>query len=208
MIHFVKQIPIEQIFSSNTKEVVIGAGCFWGVERKFWDIPGVLMTSVGYSGGESENPTYEDVCYRNTNHAEVVKIVFDQDILKLEDILKVFWECHDPTQGMRQGNDIGTQYRSVIYVSDDNDLDTAKKTKEVYQKELIKNNFKSDEVDSITTEILLIDKYFLAEEYHQQYLAKNPNGYCGIGGTFRGAQVQITSRVLPKREHWRHIFDS
>jgi len=183
MIHFVKQIPIEQIFSSNTKEVVIGAGCFWGVERKFWDIPGVLMTSVGYSGGETENPTYEDVCYRNTNHAEVVKIVFDQDILKLEDILKVFWECHDPTQGMRQGNDICTQYRSVIYASDDNDLDTAKKTKEVYQKELIKNNFKPDEIESITTEIKLIDKYFLAEEYHQQYLAKNPNGYCGIGGT-------------------------
>ena len=183
MIHYVKQIPIEQKFSSDAKEVVIGAGCFWGVERKFWDFPGVLMTSVGYSGGETDNPTYEDVCYKNTNHAEVVKIIFNENEIGLEDILKVFWECHDPTQGMRQGNDIGTQYRSVIYASDDNDLDVATKTKDIYQKELIKNGFKSDEVDSITTEIKLIDNYFLAEEYHQQYLAKNPNGYCGIGGT-------------------------
>ena len=183
MIHYVKQIPIEQKFFSDAKEVVFGAGCFWGVERKFWDLPGVLMTSVGYSGGETDNPTYEDVCYKNTNHAEVVKIIFNENEIGLEDILKVFWECHDPTQGMRQGNDIGTQYRSVIYASNDHDLDVAKKTKDIYQKELIKNGFKSDEVDSITTEIKLIDNYFLAEEYHQQYLAKNPNGYCGIGGT-------------------------
>ena len=183
MIHYVKQIPIEQKFSSDAKEVVIGAGCFWGVERKFWDLPGVLMTSVGYSGGETDNPTYEDVCYKNTNHAEVVKIIFNENEIGLEDILKVFWECHDPTQGMRQGNDIGTQYRSVIYASNDHDLDVATKTKDIYQKELIKNGFKPDQVDSITTEIRLIDNYFLAEEYHQQYLAKNPNGYCGIGGT-------------------------
>ena len=183
MIHYVKQIPIEQKFSLDAKEIVIGAGCFWGVEKKFWDLPGVLMTSVGYSGGEIDNPTYEDVCYKNTNHAEVVKIIFNENEIGLEDILKVFWECHDPTQGMRQGNDIGTQYRSVIYASDDNDLDVAKKTKDIYQKELIKNGFKSDQVDSITTEIRLINNYFLAEEYHQQYLAKNPNGYCGIGGT-------------------------
>ena len=183
MIHYVKQIPIEQNFSSVSKEIVIGAGCFWGVERKFWDLPGVLMTSVGYSGGDTDNPTYEDVCYKNTNHAEVVKIIFNENEIGLEDILKVFWECHDPTQGMRQGNDIGTQYRSVIYASDDYDLDIAKKTKDIYQKELVKSGFKSNEVASITTEIKLIDNYFLAEEYHQQYLAKNPNGYCGIGGT-------------------------
>ena len=183
MIHYVKQILIEQNFSSVSKEIVIGAGCFWGVERKFWDLPGVLMTSVGYSGGDTDNPTYEDVCYKNTNHAEVVKIIFNENEIGLEDILKVFWECHDPTQGMRQGNDIGTQYRSVIYASDDYDLDIAKKTKDIYQKELLKSGFKSNEVASITTEIKLIDNYFLAEEYHQQYLAKNPNGYCGIGGT-------------------------
>ena len=116
MIHYVKQIPIEQNFSSVSKEIVIGAGCFWGVERKFWDLPGVLMTSVGYSGGDTDNPTYEDVCYKNTNHAEVVKIVFNKSEIGLENILKVFWECHDPTQGMRQGNDRGTQYLSLIHI--------------------------------------------------------------------------------------------
>ena len=183
MIHYVKKVPLEQKFSSETKEIILGAGCFWGVERKFWDISGVLMTSVGYSGGETENPTYEDVCYKNTNHAEVVKIIYDKNILNLEDILKVFWECHDPTQGMRQGNDVGTQYRSVIYVNDQGDLDVAIKTRDLYQSELIKNNFKPDELNSITTEIEYLENYYLAEEYHQQYLAKNPNGYCGIGGT-------------------------
>ena len=178
MIHYVKQIPIEQNFSSVSKEIVIGAGCFWGVERKFWDLPGVLMTSVGYSGGDTDNPTYEDVCYKNTNHAEVVKIIFNENEIGLEDILKVFWECHDPTQGMRQGNDIGTQYRSVIFCNNQHDVEIANKSKDKFQKILSKNNF-----DQITTEICLIKNYYDAEEYHQQYLAKNPNGYCGIGGT-------------------------
>jgi len=133
---------------------------------------------VGYSGGDTDNPTYEDVCYKNTNHAEVVKVIYDPKIIELKKILKVFWECHDPTQGMRQGNDVGSQYRSVIYSSDTSDLDIANESKEIYQKELEKNNY-----STITTEIDIVKNYFLAEEYHQQYLAKNPNGYCGIGGT-------------------------
>ena len=148
------------------------------VEKKFWDLDGVYLTSVGYSGGDTDNPTYEDVCYKNTNHAEVVKVIYDPNIIELKKILKIFWECHDPTQGMRQGNDVGSQYRSVIYSSDTSDLDIANESKEIYQKELEKNNY-----STITTEIDIVKNYFLAEEYHQQYLAKNPNGYCGIGGT-------------------------
>ena len=178
MIHYIKNISLKSDVPNNFKEIILGAGCFWGVEKKFWDLDGVYLTSVGYSGGETENPTYEDVCYKNTNHAEVVKVIYDPNIIKLNKILKVFWECHDSTQGMRQGNDIGTQYRSVIYSSDPSDLDIANESKEIYQKELEKNNY-----SSITTEIDIVKNYFLAEEYHQQYLAKNPNGYCGIGGT-------------------------
>ena len=135
------------------------------------------------SGGDTENPSYEDVCYRDTNHAEAVKVTYDSNVIDLMDLLKVFWECHDPTQGMRQGNDIGTQYRSVIYTNNDDDLKVALESKDIYQKELIKNNFKTDGLESITTEIEPVKNYYLAEEYHQQYLAKNPNGYCGIGGT-------------------------
>ena len=178
MIHYIKNISLITEIPSNLKEIILGAGCFWGVEKKFWDLDGVYLTSVGYSGGDTENPTYEDVCYKNTNHAEVVKVIYDPNIVELKKILKVFWECHDPTQGMRQGNDIGTQYRSVIYSSDVSDLDIANESREIYQKELEKNNY-----STITTEIDIVKNYFLAEEYHQQYLAKNPNGYCGIGGT-------------------------
>ena len=178
MIHYIKNISLSTEVPNNFKEIILGAGCFWGVEKKFWDLDGVYLTSVGYSGGDTENPTYEDVCYKNTNHAEVVKVIYDPNIIKLKKILKVFWECHDPTQGMRQGNDFGTQYRSVIYSSDTSDLDIANKSKEIYQKELKKNNY-----SKITTQISILKNYFLAEEYHQQYLAKNPNGYCGIGGT-------------------------
>ena len=116
MQHYVKNLPLDQNFSKVTNEIVVGAGCFWGVEKKFWDLPGVLMTSVGYSGGETKNPTYEDVCYKNTNHVEVVKITYDEEITSLKEILKIFWECHDPTQGMRQGNDVGTQYLSLIHI--------------------------------------------------------------------------------------------
>ena len=178
MIHYTKNISLESDVPNNLKEIVLGAGCFWGVEKKFWDLDGVYLTSVGYSGGDKDNPTYEDVCYKNTNHAEVVKVIYDPNIIELKKILKVFWECHDPTQGMRQGNDVGSQYRSVIYSSDTSDLDIANESKEIYQKELEKNNY-----STITTEIDIVKNYFLAEEYHQQYLAKNPNGYCGIGGT-------------------------
>ena len=178
MIHYIKNISLNTEVPNNFKEIILGAGCFWGVEKKFWDLDGVYLTSVGYSGGDTENPTYEDVCYKNTNHAEVVKVIYDPNVIELKKILKVFWECHDPTQGMRQGNDVGTQYRSVIYSSDTSDLDIANKSKEIYQKELKKNNY-----SKITTQIDNLKNYFLAEEYHQQYLAKNPNGYCGIGGT-------------------------
>tara|TARA_B100001248_G_scaffold247795_1_gene219557 strand:- start:426 stop:998 length:573 start_codon:yes stop_codon:yes gene_type:complete len=183
MIHYLKNIPLDEKMPENLVEIVFGAGCFWGIEKKFWDLPGIYVTSVGYSGGDTENPTYEDVCYKNTNHAEVVKVVYDPEIINIKALLKIFWECHDPTQGMRQGNDIGTQYRSVIYTNNEDDLEAALESKKIYQDELIKNSFKSDKENSITTEIELIKNYFLAEEYHQQYLAKNPNGYCGIGGT-------------------------
>ena len=183
MIHFVKNIPIDENVPENYKEIVFGAGCFWGVERKFWDLPGVFLTSVGYSGGDTENPSYEDVCYRDTNHGEVVKVTYDSNVIDLMDLLKIFWECPDPTQGMRQGNDIGTQYRSVIYTNSDDDLKVALESRDTYQKELVENNFKADNLESITTEIEPVKNYYLAEEYHEQYLAKNPNGYCGIGGT-------------------------
>ena len=178
MIHFVKNIPIDENVPKNCKEIVFGAGCFWGVERKFWDLPGVFLTSVGYSGGDTENPSYEDVCYRNTNHAEVVKVIYDSNVINLSELLKIFWECHDPTQGMRQGNDIGTQYRSVIFCSNEHDIKQAINIKEKFQHILRANKF-----GDITTEISLIKNYYFAEEYHQQYLAKNPNGYCGLGGT-------------------------
>jgi peptide-methionine (S)-S-oxide reductase len=133
MIHFVKNIPINDDVPKNCKEIVFGAGCFWGVERKFWDLPGVFLTSVGYSGGDTENPSYEDVCYRNTNHAEVVKVIYDSNVIDLEALLKIFWECHDPTQGMRQGNDIGTQYRSVIFCSNEHDIERVNNSKEKFQ---------------------------------------------------------------------------
>ena len=178
MIHYLKNISLLENAPDKFKEIVLGAGCFWGVEKQFWDLPGVYNTLVGYSGGDTEDPTYEDVCYKETNHAEVVKIVYDPLEINLEDLLIIFWECHDPTQGMRQGNDIGTQYRSVIYALDDTDLSLANKMKNIYQSQLDNNN-----LNKITTEIDILKNFFIAEEYHQQYLAKNPNGYCGIGGT-------------------------
>lgn len=178
MNHFLNSNSLIDDNPNNLNEIIFGAGCFWGVERKFWDLNGVWVTSVGYSGGDTENPSYEDVCYKETNHAEVVKVIYDKNKISLNELLKIFWECHDPTQGMRQGNDVGTQYRSVIYCNNENDLNTANKSKECFQEVLSKNNF-----NLITTEVKLMKNYFLAEEYHQQYLAKNPNGYCGLGGT-------------------------
>ena len=178
MLHYVKNISINENIPKNLEEIVFGAGCFWGVERKFWNLSGVYVTSVGYSGGNTDNPTYEDVCYKDTGHVEVVKIYYDPIVIDLNDLLKIFWECHDPTQGMRQGNDIGTQYRSAIFCSNEDDIKKANDSKKKFQNVLSKNKY-----SDITTEISLIKNYYLAEEYHQQYLAKNPNGYCGLGGT-------------------------
>ncbi len=178
MLHYVKNISINENIPENLEEIVFGAGCFWGVERKFWNLSGVYVTSVGYSGGNTDNPTYEDVCYKDTGHVEVVKIYYDPVVIDLNELLKIFWECHDPTQGMRQGNDIGTQYRSAIFCSNEDDIKKANDSKKKFQNVLSKKK-NSD----ITTEISLIKNYYLAEEYHQQYLAKNPNGYCGLGGT-------------------------
>jgi peptide-methionine (S)-S-oxide reductase len=178
MKHFLSAIDLSSETPSGFKEIIFGAGCFWGVERKFWSLDGVWLTSVGYAGGDSTNPTYEQVCYEETNHVEVVRVIYDPNIISIHSLLKTFWECHDPTQGMRQGNDKGTQYRSVIYCSSKEDLEISITTKNKYQDVLDKNNY-----HQITTEILLAPMFYLAEEYHQQYLAKNPNGYCGLGGT-------------------------
>ena len=158
MIHYLKNISLLENAPDKFKEIVLGAGCFWGVEKQFWDLPGVYNTLVGYSGGDTEDPTYEDVCYKETNHAEVVKIVYDPVEINLEDLLIIFWECHDPTQGMRQGNDIGTQYRSVIYALDDTDLSLANKMKNIYQSQLDNNN-----LNKITTEIDIL-KNFLSQK--------------------------------------------
>ena len=177
MIHYVKKVSLTENIPDNLNEIIFGAGCFWGVEKKFWDIPGIYLTSVGYSGGDTENPSYEDICYKDTNHVEVVKINYDAKIIKLDEILKVFWECHDPTQGMRQGNDIGTQYRSIIITTNEKQFDLAKLTKKKYEELLLNSGF-----PKITTEIQQFKNFYYAEEYHQQYLLKNPNGYCGIGG--------------------------
>ena len=178
MLHYVKKIGLEENCPERYNQIIFGDGCFLGVEKKFCDQVGVFVTSVGYSGGDIENPTYKQVCYENTNHVEVVRIFYDPKETDLEKLLKIFWECHDPTQGMRQGNDIGTQYRSVIFCNEENDIKVSNKSKDSFQKILTENNF-----GAITTEISMTKNYYLAEEYHQQYLAKNPNGYCGLGGT-------------------------
>ena len=178
MIHTIFKTEIIHNQSVEIASIVFGAGCFWGVERKFWSLPGVIMTSVGYAGGDHPNPTYALVCAGVTGHAEVVKVDYDPMQISLIDLLKVFWECHDPTQGMRQGNDIGTQYRSACYCLNESDMEVVKASLKLYQEVLLGSGF-----GNITTEIKLEEKYFLAEEYHQQYLDKNPNGYCGIGGT-------------------------
>ena len=161
----------------NFKTIVIGMGCFWGAEKIFWQLQGVYHTSVGYAGGYTKNPTYEEVCSGLTGHTEVVRVVYNPKIINLRKILITFWEGHDPTQGMRQGNDIGTQYRSAIYVSENEDLIEVKETMKEFQKLLDKNGYKK-----ITTEIKRDIEYYFAEAYHQQYLYKNPNGYCGLGG--------------------------
>ena len=177
--HFVhKNIPLLGPFIGNIGFAIFGLGCFWGAERKFWQKEGVVSTVVGYAGGHTPNPTYEEVCSGLTGHSEVVLVVYDQDKVSYQELLKMFWELHDPTQGMGQGNDIGTQYRSVIYCTTPEQLDEALASKNVFQAELTKAG-----KGTITTEILQAPTVYFAEAYHQQYLAKNPNGYCGIGGT-------------------------
>jgi peptide-methionine (S)-S-oxide reductase len=159
-------------------EVLFGMGCFWGAERKFWSLPGVFTTAVGYAGGATPNPTYREVCSGQTNHNEVVRVVYDPRSITFESLLKVFWENHDPTQGMRQGNDVGTQYRSGIYCADAAQLESARASREMFQQQL-----RAARLGAITTEIVPMPAFYYAEDYHQQYLAKNPDGYCGLGGT-------------------------
>ncbi|GAD78771.1 peptide-methionine (S)-S-oxide reductase MsrA [Vibrio ezurae] len=176
--HFVNHTDLTAPPAKGCQKILLGLGCFWGAERLFWNTPGVISTSVGYSGGYTPNPTYEEVCTGQTGHAEVVNVIFDPQQISLDDLLQVFWEKHDPTQGMRQGNDAGTQYRSVIYVYDDEQKRIAEASLDTYQQRLIQAGKLG-----ITTEIAFAGPYYFAEEYHQQYLAKNPEGYCGLGGT-------------------------
>jgi peptide-methionine (S)-S-oxide reductase len=175
--HFVNGTPIKQPAVGGLEEAVFGLGCFWGAERKFWQIPGVVTTAVGYAGGYTPNATYEEVCSGRTGHTEVVRVIYDPNKVSYETLLKAFWESHDPTQGMRQGGDVGTQYRSAIYTTTDAQLNAAEASKRAYQEALTKAHR-----STITTEIRDAPEFFYAEEYHQQYLAKNPNGYCGLGG--------------------------
>jgi peptide-methionine (S)-S-oxide reductase len=175
--HFVNGHPLRAPFPEGMQLAQFGMGCFWGAERIFWQIPGVYATAVGYAGGDTRNPSYEEVCSGFTNHTEAVLVVFDPKRVSYEHLLKVFWESHDPTQGMRQGNDRGTQYRSAIYTYGDEQLQKAKDSREMFQQAL-KGKF-----GPITTEIRPAPEFYYAEDYHQQYLGKNPNGYCGLGGT-------------------------
>ena len=176
--HFVSGNRMQGPFPDNMEHAVFGLGCFWGAERRFWETRGVYVTAAGYAGGVTPNPTYEEVCSGNTGHTEVVLVVYDPAFISYGQLLKVFWESHDPTQGMRQGNDIGTQYRSAIYTADDAQQRSARQSLDLYQAELTAAGH-----GPITTEILPLDTFYYAEDYHQQYLAKNPGGYCGIGGT-------------------------
>jgi peptide-methionine (S)-S-oxide reductase len=176
--HAVNGAPLQPPFPVGLEQAVFGLGCFWGAERKLWQTPGVFTTAVGYAGGHTKNPTYEEVCSGLTGHTEVVLVVFDPAKVTYDDLLKVFWENHDPTQGMRQGNDVGTQYRSAIYVTSDAQRAAAEQSLASYQAQLVKHGF-----SPITTEIRDAPPFYYAEPYHQQYLEKNPGGYCGIGGT-------------------------
>ncbi len=187
--HFVNKHPLKGPYPTGTETVLFGLGCFWGAERKFWQIgEAVYVTAVGYAAGVTPNPTYEEVCSGLTGHNEVVLVAYDPAKISFEALLKTFWESHDPTQGMRQGNDTGTQYRSGIYTTTPGQKQVALSSRDVYTKALASRNF-----DPITTEILDAPAFYFAEDYHQQYLAKNPNGYCGLGGT--GVACQIGTGV-------------
>jgi peptide-methionine (S)-S-oxide reductase len=187
--HFVNGHRIIAPFPAGLEEAVFGLGCFWGAERLFWQLPGVYSTSVGYAGGLTPNPTYEEVCSGLTGHTEVVRVIYDPAKIDYEDLLKAFWEAHDPTQGMRQGNDVGTQYRSAIYVLNPEQRAVAEASKRAYQERLTAAGR-----GTITTEILAAPQFYYAEDYHQQYLAKNPDGYCGLKGT--GVSCPIGGSVV------------
>lgn len=176
--HFVNGRDMTAPAPEGMEEIIVALGCFWGAERVFWQMDGIWVTQVGYAGGYTPNPTYEEACSGLTGHTEVVRIVFDPEIVSLNDIMKMFWESHDPTQGMRQGNDVGTQYRSAIYTTSNEQMQTVLDSRDAYQRAL-----KAAGRGAITTEIKPLDEFYHAEGYHQQYLAKNPAGYCGIGGT-------------------------
>ncbi|KRW57798.1 peptide-methionine (S)-S-oxide reductase MsrA [Pseudomonas sp. TTU2014-080ASC] len=176
--HYVNGNPLKGPFPEHLQQAVFGLGCFWGAERRFWQQEGVWSTAVGYAGGFTPNPTYEETCSGLTGHTEVVLVVFDPQVISYEDLLKLFWEVHNPTQGMRQGNDIGTQYRSAIYCTTDEQLAAAEASREQFQQALEAQGF-----GAITTEISMAPTFYYAEAYHQQYLAKNPGGYCGLRGT-------------------------
>ncbi len=186
--HDVNGNPLTPPFPDGFEQVVFGMGCFWGAERKFWQAPGVYTTAVGYAGGFTRNPTYEEVCSGRTGHNEVVLVVFDPAQTSFEEMLQVFWESHDPTQGMRQGNDVGTQYRSGIYTFNDAQREAAEASRDRYQQALSERGF-----GEITTEIVDAGPFYYAEPYHQQYLEKNPRGYCGIGGTGVSCPVGLVS---------------
>jgi peptide-methionine (S)-S-oxide reductase len=191
--HFVNGHRIVPPFPADLREAVFAMGCFWGAERLFWQLPGVYSTAVGYAGGVTPNATYQEVCSGQTGHAEVVRVIYDPRKISYPELLKVFWESHDPTQGMRQGNDVGTQYRSAIYVFDKEQRDAAEASKRAYQARLTAAGR-----GTITTEIRDAPTFFYAEDYHQQYLAKNPDGYCGIGGCgvpFKVAELQVGEKA-------------
>ena len=186
--HFVNGNPLKPPFPEGMEMAIFGLGCFWGAERKFWQLEGVFTTAVGYAAGITPNPTYQEVCSGKTGHNEVVLVVFDPKVISYETLLKVFWESHNPTQGMRQGNDTGTQYRSGIYVYSDSQKNLAQATRDTYQQALSGAGY-----GEITTEILDAPEFYYAEAYHQQYLAKNPGGYCGLGGTKVECPVGVLS---------------
>jgi peptide-methionine (S)-S-oxide reductase len=188
--HFVNGNRLEPPFPDGLQRAVFGMGCFWGAERKFWQLSGVYTTAVGYAAGLTPNPTYREVCSGMTGHAEVVLVVFDPKVISYEDLLRTFWENHDPTQGMRQGNDVGTQYRSGIYFYDEAQRAAAERSRDMFQAELAKARY-----GRITTEIQPAPQFYYAEDYHQQYLAKNPGGYCGLGGT--GVSCPVGVQATP-----------
>jgi peptide-methionine (S)-S-oxide reductase len=186
--HFVNGHELQPPFPENLKRAMFAMGCFWGAERTFWNLNGVYSTAVGYAAGRTPNPTYREVCTGMTGHAEAVLVVFDPNVIRYEDLLQTFWESHDPTQGMRQGNDVGTQYRSGIYYDDEAQRGAAEASRAAYQSRLTAEGY-----GEITTEIVAAPEFYYAEEYHQQYLAKNPGGYCGLGGTGVSCPVGVSA---------------